>query len=102
MSIERNLIVNTGLSLSYLTKKISLAVSVFLLAMVMSLLSISTAFAAEPSALMGGSSSEESSTSTPLPDSFGRDTPRHAVQGFISALSENDYLLASNYLNLSK
>ncbi|MFP5304004.1 hypothetical protein R2R70_22765, partial [Cobetia sp. SIMBA_158] len=24
------------------------------------------------------------------------------VQGFISALGENDYLLASNYLNLSK
>ncbi|MCG3861475.1 mechanosensitive ion channel family protein, partial [Psychrobacter sp. Ps5] len=35
-------------------------------------------------------------------DSFGRDTPRHTVQGFIKALGDNDYLLASNYLNLSK
>ncbi len=102
MSIERNLIVNTGLSLSSLIRTTSLAMRMFLFAMIMSLLSLGTAFAAEPSALIGGSSSEESSTNTPLPDSFGRDTPRHAVQGFISALSENDYLLASNYLNLSK
>ena len=50
---------------------------------------------------VNGDSSEET-VATPLPDSFGRDTPRHTVQGFISALSENDYLLASNYLNLSK
>ncbi len=102
MSIERNLIVNTGLSLSSLIRTTSLAMRMFLFVMIMSLLSLGTAFAAEPSALIGGSSSEESSTNTPLPDSFGRDTPRHAVQGFISALSENDYLLASNYLNLSK
>lgn len=36
------------------------------------------------------------------PDSFGRDTPRHTVQGFIKALGDNDTLLASKYLNLSK
>lgn len=50
---------------------------------------------------IGGSSSEEA-VSEPIPDAFGRDSPRHTVQGFISALGENDYLLASNYLNLSK
>lgn len=102
MSIEHNLIVNTGLSPSHLIRKTSLAIRVFLLAMVVSLLSLGAAFAAEPSALGVSGSEGEESTSTPLPDSFGRDTPRHAVQGFISALSENDYLLASNYLNLSK
>ncbi|WP_227679682.1 mechanosensitive ion channel family protein [Psychrobacter sp. Pi2-51] len=58
------------------------------------------AFAAEAGVLGLGGTSEASSE--PIPDSFGRDTPRHTVQGFISALSENDYLLASNYLNLSK
>ncbi|MGP5132745.1 mechanosensitive ion channel family protein [Psychrobacter cibarius] len=74
----------------------------FLLVMLLSALLPNNAFAAEASALgMGGSTSEES-VSTPIPDSFGRDTPRHTVQGFISALGENDYLLASNYLNLSK
>ncbi|WP_238033891.1 mechanosensitive ion channel domain-containing protein [Psychrobacter sp. Ps4] len=74
----------------------------FLLVMLLSALLPNNAFAAEASALgMGGSTSEESA-STPIPDSFGRDTPRHTVQGFISALGENDYLLASNYLNLSK
>lgn len=50
---------------------------------------------------IGGSSSEEA-VNEPIPDAFGRDSPRHTVQGFISALGENDYLLASNYLNLSK
>jgi len=74
----------------------------FLLVMLLSALLPNNAFAAEASELgMGGSTSEESA-STPIPDSFGRDTPRHTVQGFISALGENDYLLASNYLNLSK
>ncbi|WP_227697645.1 mechanosensitive ion channel family protein [Psychrobacter cibarius] len=74
----------------------------FFLVMLLSALLPNNAFAAEASALgMGGSTSEESA-STPIPDSFGRDTPRHTVQGFISALGENDYLLASNYLNLSK
>lgn len=76
--------------------------NLFLLMMLLSALLPNNTFAAEASALgMGGSTSEESA-STPIPDSFGRDTPRHTVQGFISALSENDYLLASNYLNLSK
>jgi MscS family membrane protein len=102
LSIERNLILNTELSPPYPSIKTPLMVMVFLLAMLASLLLPNPAFAAEPGALgIGGSSSEES-VSTPLPDSFGRDTPRHTVQGFISALGENDYLLASNYLNLSK
>ncbi|MGM8882655.1 mechanosensitive ion channel family protein [Psychrobacter sp. 2Y5] len=63
------------------------------------------AFAAEPSALgvgSNGSENSEESARSPIPDSFGRDTPRQTVQSFINALSENDYLLASNYLNLSK
>ncbi|MGP9689038.1 mechanosensitive ion channel family protein [Psychrobacter sp. AOP22-C1-C5] len=102
MSIERNPIFNTELSSTHSISKTPLTIMVFLFAMMVSLLLPNTAFAAEPSALgLGGSSSEESTT-TPIPDSFGRDTPRHTVQGFIKALSDNDYLLASNYLNLSK
>ena len=59
------------------------------------------ALAAEANILgVGGQTEEVANTSTP--DSFGRDTPRHTVQGFIKALGDNDYLLASNYLNLSK
>ncbi|GAF61296.1 LOW QUALITY PROTEIN: potassium efflux system KefA protein [Psychrobacter sp. JCM 18903] len=90
------------LSSPYSTIKMPLMAILFLLVMLLSALLPNNAFAAEASALgMGGSTSEESA-STPIPDSFGRDTPRHTVQGFISALGENDYLLASNYLNLSK
>jgi len=71
-----------------------------LLTLLCSLILPNAAFAAEAGVLGLGGTSEASSE--PIPDSFGRDTPRHTVQGFISALSENDYLLASNYLNLSK
>lgn len=69
--------------------------------LVVSLLLPKAAFAVEGSVLGIGGSKEESA-SEPTPDSFGRDSPRHTVQGFISALGENDFLLASNYLNLSK
>lgn len=90
------------LSSPYSIIKMPLMAILFFLVMLLSALLPNNAFAAEASALgMGGSTSEESA-STPIPDSFGRDTPRHTVQGFISALGENDYLLASNYLNLSK
>jgi len=75
---------------------------VFLLALLLSLLWPTHTFAAEASTLGVSDSSSEESVESSRPDSFGRDTPRHTVQGFISALSENDYLLASNYLNLSK
>lgn len=103
MSIERNPIFNTELSSTHSISKTPLTIMVFLFAMMVSLLLPNTAFAAEPSALgLGGSGNSEESTTTPIPDSFGRDTPRHTVQGFIKALSDNDYLLASNYLNLSK
>ena len=103
MSIERNLIFNTKLSFSHPISKMSLVIMMFSLAMMVSLLLPNMAFAAEPSALgVGSSNSSEESVSTPVPDSFGRDTPRNTVQGFIRALGENDYLLASNYLNLSK
>jgi len=70
--------------------------------MLLSIASPNNAYAAEPGALGVSESSSEESVESPRPDSFGRDTPRHTVQGFISALSENDYLLASNYLNVSK
>ena len=36
-----------------------------------------------------------------ITDSFGRDTPRSTVLGFISALGDNDYRLASQYINTS-
>ncbi|WP_397467098.1 mechanosensitive ion channel family protein [Psychrobacter pacificensis] len=70
--------------------------------MILSIVLPRTAFAVDAGSLGAGGDSSEETVTTPLPDSFGRDTPRHTVQGFISALSENDYLLASNYLNLSK
>ena len=105
MSIKYRLIpmiTSPELSSPYSIIKMPLMAILFLLVMLLSALLPNNAFAAEASALgMGGSTSEESAT-TPIPDSFGRDTPRHTVQGFISALGENDYLLASNYLNLSK
>ncbi len=105
MSIKYRLIPiipSPKLSSPYSIIKMPLMAILFLLVMLLSALLPNNAFAAEASALgMGGSTSEESA-STPIPDSFGRDTPRHTVQGFISALGENDYLLASNYLNLSK
>lgn len=74
--------------------------SIFLLSSVLPV----TAFAATADALsvgMGDSKSGETERVL-APDSFGRTTPRQTVQGFISALGENDFLLASNYLNLSK
>ncbi|MGM8938435.1 mechanosensitive ion channel family protein [Psychrobacter glaciei] len=77
-----------------------MVVATLLLTLLCSLILPNAAFAAEAGVLGLGGTSEASSE--PIPDSFGRDTPRHTVQGFISALSENDYLLASNYLNLSK
>ena len=105
MSIKYRLIPmipSPELSSPYSIIKMPLMAILFLLVMLLSALLPNNAFAAEASTLgMGGSTSEESA-STPIPDSFGRDTPRHTVQGFISALGENDYLLASNYLNLSK
>ncbi len=77
----------------------------FIMALFLSLLILiipKSALAVEASVLgIGGGSSEEA-VSEPVPDAFGRDSPRHTVQGFISALGDNDYLLASNYLNLSK
>ncbi|MGO1511762.1 MAG: mechanosensitive ion channel family protein [Psychrobacter sp.] len=81
-----------------------LMVTVFLFAMLLSVLSVvfsHKALAAEANILGVGGQTEEV-VNTSVPDSFGRDTPRHTVQGFIKALGNNDYLLASNYLNLSK
>ena len=106
MSIQRHLSARTATSSSFtsLKTKTPLMITVFLFAMIVSALSVifsHGALAAEANILGVGGQSEEA-TKTSIPDSFGRDTPRHTVQGFIGALGENDYLLASNYLNLSK
>ncbi len=107
MSIQRYLSARTAPSPSISSPKTPLMMTAFLFAMILSVLSLlsvvlsHSATAAEASILGVGGQSEEA-TKTSIPDSFGRDTPRHTVQGFIGALGENDYLLASNYLNLSK
>ncbi len=81
--------------------KILLSITM-LLVLLFSLLMPNSSFAADAGVLgIGGNNSEEQ-VRTSIPDSFGRDTPRNTVQGFISALGQNDYLLASNYLNLTK
>lgn len=56
----------------------------------------STAVAAEA----GKAASSTNATQTPQ-DTFGRDTPRGTVQGFIQALAKNDWILASRYVDLS-
>jgi len=89
-------------SLSMSLMKLPLIVITLLVAMALSILSQPSALAAETSILGVGGTKTEEGDGTSIPDSFGRDTPRHTVQGFIAALGENDYLLASNYLNLSK
>lgn len=106
MSIQRHLSARTAPSASFISLKIKmpLMVTVFLFAMLLSVLSVvfsHKALAAEANILGVGGQTEEV-VNTSVPDSFGRDTPRHTVQGFIKALGNNDYLLASNYLNLSK
>ncbi|KRU22217.1 mechanosensitive ion channel family protein [Psychrobacter piscatorii] len=102
MSTQHNLTSSTASPSSKSTLKIPFAVVLLLLAMILSIVLPRTAFAVDAGSLGVGGDSSEETVATPLPDSFGRDTPRHTVQGFISALGENDYLLASNYLNLSK
>ena len=102
MSTQHNLTPSTAFPSSNSTLKIPFAVVLLLLAMILSIVLPQTAHAVDAGALGAGGDSSEETVATPLPDSFGRDTPRHTVQGFISALGENDYLLASNYLNLSK
>lgn len=82
--------------------KIPLFVMTLLFAMIFSVILQPSALAAEASILGVGGAKAEEGSDTSIPDSFGRDTPRHTVQGFLGALGENDYLLASNYLNLSK
>lgn len=104
MSIKRHLSTSTAPPPSFLPTKISFTMMAFLIAVILSLVAPHSVVAAEAGILGVGSSnnSEETTDNTSIPDSFGRDTPRHTVQGFIGALGENDYLLASNYLNLSK
>ncbi|MCG3879289.1 mechanosensitive ion channel family protein [Psychrobacter sp. Ps6] len=102
MSTQHNLTSSTAFPSSNSTLKIPFAVVLLLLAMILSIVLPRTAFAVDAGTLGVSGDSNEETVATPLPDSFGRDTPRHTVQGFISALGENDYLLASNYLNLSK
>ncbi len=100
MSTERNS--NTAKAPTFLLfMKAYLWLTILLLTAILSL-SPTSVLAAEAGLLGIDNGSSEESVRAPIPDSFGRDTPRHAVQGFISALGENDFLLASNYLNLSK
>lgn len=104
MSIDRHLsfILINPLSVpvtKVLTK--ALIITTLLVTMLFSVILSSSVNAAETSVLgVGGAKGDL--VSEPVPDSFGRDSPRQTVQGFIDALGENDYLLASNYLNLSK
>ena len=102
MFIKHRLNTATVPSLSTSLMKLPLIVITLLVAMALSVLSQPSALAAETSILGVGGTKTEEGDGTSIPDSFGRDTPRHTVQGFIAALGENDYLLASNYLNLSK
>jgi len=106
LSIQRHLSARTATSSSFtsLKTKTPLMITVFLFAMLLSVLSVvfsHKVLAAEANILGVGGQTEEV-VNTSVPDSFGRDTPRYTVQGFIKALGDNDYLLASNYLNLSK
>jgi MscS family membrane protein len=102
LSIKHNLTPSPSPHSFYYIIKMPFIVAMLLLAMLLSIALPNSAYAVEAGALGVGNDSSGEAVSTPLPDSFGRDTPRHTVQGFISALGENDYLLASNYLNLSK
>lgn len=102
MFIKHRLNTTAVPSLSMSLMKLPLIVITLLVAMALSVLSQPSALAAETSILGVGGTKTEEGDGTSIPDSFGRDTPRHTVQGFIAALGENDYLLASNYLNLSK
>nr|WP_261871018.1 mechanosensitive ion channel family protein [Psychrobacter sp. JCM 18901] len=102
MSIKHNLTPSPLPNLFSAITKMPIIVAMLLLTMLLSIALPNNAYAVEAGALGVGNDSSGETVSTPLPDSFGRDTPRHTVQGFISALGENDYLLASNYLNLSK
>lgn len=82
---------------------LSITTQPFILGMLLVLLLMfalsSQSFAAEVGAV--SSDTTEESVRTPIPDSFGRDTPRQTLQGFINALGQDDFLLASNYLNLT-
>ncbi|MDE4454095.1 mechanosensitive ion channel family protein [Psychrobacter sp. DAB_AL62B] len=104
LSIKRNLSTSSSQSPSslILLTKTPLMVIAFLIVMILSVITPHSALAAEASILGVGGTKTEEGADTSIPDSFGRDTPRHTVQGFLNALGENDYLLASNYLNLSK
>lgn len=103
MSIQRYSNPSTAPSVLIPFIKVPLMLTALLVVLVCSLALPNTAIAAEVSAL-GLNNNDDSGevVRESIPDSFGRDTPRQTVQGFISALGENDYLLASNYLNLSK
>ena len=63
---------------------------------------INISYAAESSILDSADSYKSNHNDKVLiTDSFGRDTPRSTVLGFISALGANDYRLASEYINTS-
>ena len=101
LSIQHGLNITLSSLCSQVRRLATRLVIAFLLMLSVSMLLPSTVLAAE-AGLLGISGGSEETARAPIPDSFGRDTPRQTVQGFIRALGENDYLLASNYLNLSK
>ncbi len=58
--------------------------------------------AAYPShAIAAGTAKPTASTPATPQDTFGRDTPRGTVQGFMQALSKDDLMLASRYLDIN-
>lgn len=52
-------------------------------------------------AVLGVGTAPASTTNATPQDTFGRDTPRGTVQGFMQALSKDDPMLASRYLNIN-
>ncbi|MFW2176444.1 MULTISPECIES: mechanosensitive ion channel family protein [unclassified Moraxella] len=64
------------------------------------LLLVSLAFSPMANALLDTPPASTPAT-TQVQDTFGRDTPRGTVQGFLQALAKNDVALASRYLNVS-
>lgn len=72
----------------------------FMRALVVLLLVLACTPSASAQSLLSGKT-EETVTEPPT-DVFGRLTPRGTLRGFLRAVSEQDYVRAANYLDLSK
>lgn len=75
----------------------------FLQSGLLALLLVSSVFLASPSAqaVLGVTTTPASSPAATPQDTFGRDTPRGTMQGFMQALSKDDLMLASRYLDIN-